>query len=137
MKTILAAVALTLVSSSAFAEGVHTRQQIVPEDEEETPVVVEKTARALTDKQVDDTIETEYADELEYCWLRVPPELRKAAIANLHLSIETDGAVSGLKLTGELPDAVGACITDVGSRWTFPTATAKSEIDHALHLTSI
>jgi hypothetical protein len=141
MKTILAAAALTLVSSSAFAEDGYTlnqRRSIVPEDvEEETPVVVEKTARGLSDKQVDVAIETDHSDELEYCWLRVPPALRKATDANIHLSIETDGVVSGLQLTGDLPDGVASCISDVASRWTFPVATAKSEIDHALRLSSI
>jgi hypothetical protein len=97
---------------------------------------VEKAeAKPLTENQVG-AIVRERSEDLEYCWLRLPPSKRVVSAAILHLSIEASGKVAAVEVNGDLPAGVGKCITQMASRWSFPTADAASEIDHGIMLTT-
>ena len=92
-------------------------------------------AKSLSEKQVG-AIVAERADDLEYCWLRLPQSKRVVSAAILHLEIEASGKVSAVEVNGDLPAGVGKCITQLAGRWTFPAADAASVIDHGIMLTT-
>lgn len=76
------------------------------------------------------------AEDLEYCWLRLPASKRVVSAAILHLNIEASGKVAAVEVNGDIPAGVGTCITRMAHRWTFPTADAATEIDHGIMLTT-
>ena len=92
-------------------------------------------AKSLTENQVG-AIVRERSEDLEYCWLRLPPAKRVVSAAILHLSIEATGKVAAVEVNGDLPAGVGKCITQMAGRWAFPVADAASEIDHGIMLTT-
>ncbi len=92
-------------------------------------------AKALTESQVGKIVR-ERSDELEYCWLRLPPAKRVVSAAILHLSIHGTGKVASVEVNGDLPAGVAKCITSAASRWTFPVADAATEVDHGIMLTT-
>ena len=112
------------------AYGLKARRIEVPETDAET-----FEAKGLKDNQVG-AIVRERADDLEYCWLRLPPSKRVVSAAILHLSIEASGKVGAVEVNGDLPAGVGKCITQMAGRWAFPSADAASEIDHGIMLTT-
>lgn len=92
-------------------------------------------AKPLTENQVG-SIVRERAEDLEYCWLRLPAKKRVVSAAILHLKIEASGKVAAVEVNGEMPAGVDKCIAQMASRWTFPAADAPSEIDHGIMLTT-
>ena len=97
--------------------------------------VEEFEAKSLTENQVGDIVR-ERAEDLEYCWLRLPAKQRVVSAAILKLSITAAGKVASVEVNGEMPAGVGKCITQMASRWTFPAADAPTEIDHGIMLTT-
>ena len=89
----------------------------------------------LKENQVS-AIVKERADDLEYCWLRLPPAKRVVSAAILHMNIAATGKVASVEVNGDLPAGVGKCITQMASRWVFPAADAATEIDHGIMLTT-
>ena len=104
---------------------------------EATPDTEDETfeAKGLKENTVG-AIVRERADDLEYCWLRLPPAKRVVSAAILHLSIEASGKVAAVEVNGDLPAGVGKCITQMAGRWAFPAADTASEIDHGIMLTT-
>ena len=92
-------------------------------------------AKSLTKNQVTDTVR-ERAEDLEYCWLRLPAKQRVVSAAILKLSITAAGKVAAVEVNGDMPAGVDKCITQMASRWTFPAADAPTEIDHGIMLTT-
>ena len=74
-------------------------------------------------------------DDLETCWLKLPAAKRVASAATLHVTIEAAGNVTAARVDGELPTGVGKCITTAASRWTFPAAETRAEVEHGITLT--
>jgi hypothetical protein len=72
------------------------------------------------------------SDELEYCWVKLPPKHRVETSAMLHIAIEASGVVAGAWIDGTVPAAVEKCMTDRASKWIFPAADAGSEIEHGI-----
>ena len=97
--------------------------------------VAKPEAKPLSENQVGDIVRTR-AEDLEYCWLRLPASKRVVSAAILHLEIQPTGKVSGVEVNGDLPAGVGKCITQMVNRWTFPTADTATVIDHGLMLTT-
>ncbi len=110
--------------------GLKTRASALPAADAE-----KAEAKPLSENQVG-AIVRERAEDLEYCWLRLPPAKRVVSAAILHLSIEADGKVAAVEVNGDLPAGVGKCITQMAGRWTFPAADAATEIDHGIMLTT-
>jgi hypothetical protein len=100
-----------------------------PDDEEKFEV------KTLSENQVG-AIVRERAEDLEYCWLRLPASKRVVSAAILHLDIEASGKVAAVEVNGDLPAGVGKCITQMAGRWAFPVADAASTIDHGIMLTT-
>jgi hypothetical protein len=113
-----------------LAYGLKARKIEVPETDAEN-----FEAKGLKENQVG-AIVRERADDLEYCWLRLPPAKRVVSAAILHLSIEASGKVAAVEVNGDLPAGVGKCITQMATKWTFPAADTASEIDHGIMLTT-
>lgn len=113
-----------------LAYGLKTRQAALP-----SVHVEDFEAKPLTENQVG-AIVRERAEDLEYCWLRLPAKKRVVSAAILHLKIEATGKVSAVEVNGEMPAGVDKCIAQMASRWTFPAADAPSEIDHGIMLTT-
>lgn len=72
------------------------------------------------------------ADELEYCWVKLPPKQRVETSAILHIAIEASGTVAGAWIDGSVPASVEKCMTDRAAKWVFPAADAGSEIEHGI-----
>jgi hypothetical protein len=72
------------------------------------------------------------ADELEYCWVKLPPKQRVETSGMLHIAIEASGTVAGAWVDGSIPASVEKCMTDRAAKWTFPAADAGSEIEHPI-----
>ena len=113
-----------------LAYGLKARKIEVPDTDEET-----FKAEGLKENQIN-AIVRERADDLEYCWLRLPPSKRVVSAAILHLSIEASGKVAAVEVNGDMPAGVGKCISQMAGRWTFPVADTASEIDHGIMLTT-
>jgi len=149
MKTILVSFALSLVASSALADGrPHPRPPVAakkpnfgesfelkgrfasrPRDIDPAIVknVVERQpGRVLKDRMAD----------LEYCWLKLPAGKRVASAAMLRVTVEAEGTVTQARVDGELPAGVARCITSAAQRWVFPVAEARVEIEHGITLTT-
>lgn len=92
-------------------------------------------AKSLTENQVGDIVR-ERAEELEYCWLRLPAKQRVVSAAILHLEIAGSGKVTAIEVNGDMPAGVDKCITKMASRWTFPAADAPTSVDHGIMLTT-
>ncbi|MBA3396805.1 MAG: hypothetical protein H0T89_29510 [Deltaproteobacteria bacterium] len=110
--------------------GLKQRRSALPTEETE-----QFEAKALTESQVGKIVR-ERSDELEYCWLRLPPSKRVVSAAILHLSIHGTGKVASVEVNGDMPAGVAKCITSAASRWTFPVADAATEVDHGIMLTT-
>ena len=110
--------------------GLKPRTVEVPETDAET-----FEAKGLKENQVT-AIVRERSEDLEYCWLKLPPSKRVVSAAILHLSIGTTGKVATVEVNGDLPAGVGKCITQMAGRWAFPAADVASEIDHGIMLTT-
>lgn len=72
------------------------------------------------------------SEELEYCWVKLPPKQRVETSAVLHIAIEASGVVAGAWIDGAVPAAVEKCMTDRAAKWIFPAADAGSEIEHGI-----
>jgi hypothetical protein len=72
------------------------------------------------------------ADELEYCWIKLPAKQRVETSGMLHIAIEASGTVAGAWIDGSIPASVEKCMTDRAAKWTFPAADAGSEIEHPI-----
>jgi hypothetical protein len=115
-----------------LAYGLKERATALPDttaDNEEFEV------QRLKENQVS-AIVKERAEDLEYCWLRLPPSKRVVSAAILHMNIEASGKVAAVEVNGDLPAGVGKCITQMAGRWTFPAADVATEIDHGIMLTT-
>lgn len=156
MKAILASLIVTLAAGTALAKpskpapkkpvapavdevsklnlglayGLKARKNEVPETDAET-----FEAKGLKETQVG-AIVRERAEDLEYCWLRLPSSKRVVSAAILHLSIEASGKVAAVEVNGDMPAGVGKCISQMAGRWSFPAADTASEIDHGIMLTT-
>ncbi len=87
--------------------------------------------RRVSNKEAVALVKTK-ADELEYCWVKLPPKQRIETSAMLHIAIEASGIVAGAWIDGTVPAAVEKCMTDRASKWIFPAADAGSEIEHGV-----
>lgn len=72
------------------------------------------------------------SEELEYCWVKLPPKQRVETSAMLHIAIEASGVVAGAWIDGTVPAAVEKCMTERAAKWIFPAADAGSEIEHGV-----
>ncbi len=97
------------------------------------PVVV---LRHLTDTEIGATIGA-HVEQLAYCWNRVPAARRDALQVGLSFTIQPEGAVSALAVTGEAPAKFAACVTTVAKRWTFPHADTTTEVDYPLSFATL
>lgn len=149
MKAIIASLIVALSASSALAKpskkpvdevskldlglkyGLKSRAtSALPSEEAAKPA-----AKPLTENQAGAIVKAR-AEDLEYCWLRLPPAKRVVSAAILHLSIEASGKVAAVEVNGDMPAGVGKCIAQMAGRWQFPIADAASEIDHGIMLTT-
>jgi len=144
MKTILVSLALTLLSSSAFAdkakpkptkkpnygESFELKGRFASKPRDVDPTIVKNVEQAPT-RVIKDKV-----GDLEYCWLKLPAGKRAASSAMLRVTIEAAGNVTQARVEGELPAGVGKCITSAANRWTFPAADARSEIEHGITLST-
>jgi hypothetical protein len=87
--------------------------------------------KRLTDSEINATI-FERADEVAYCWNKVPSARRDALQVGLSFTIQPEGTVSALTVTGDAPAKFSACVTQVAKRWTFPHADTSTEVDYPL-----
>lgn len=108
-----------------FVLGVRRATEVAVDDADKAPV------RTVGETAVGKVVR-ERADELEYCWLRVPAAKRTASSAMLKLMIEASGAVVYAELDGDVPAGVSKCVTAAASKWTFPAADEGCEIEHGL-----
>jgi hypothetical protein len=77
------------------------------------------------------------AEELEYCWIKLPAAKRVDTSATLHLAIEASGSVAGAWIDGSVPAAVEKCMTDRAAKWAFPAADAGCEIEHGISFSTL
>lgn len=110
-----------------YTLGLRRATEVAVNDAERDP------AKSVTESTVAKVV-YERADELEYCWLRVPAAKRTASSAMLKLIIEASGAVAYVDLEGEVPAGVSKCITSAAAKWTFPSADEGCEIEHGISL---
>ncbi len=89
--------------------------------------------RPLTQDEIGRTIQAR-ADELGYCWLKVPASKREALSVGLAFTIQPEGAVAAVKVVGEAPAKFSSCVTAVAKRWTFPHADTATEVEYPLML---
>lgn len=129
-KPVAPAVDEVLKLNLGLAYGLKARKNEVPETDAET-----FEAKGLKETQVG-AIVRERAEDLEYCWLRLPSSKRVVSAAILHLSIEASGKVAAVEVNGDMPAGVGKCISQMAGRWSFPAADTASEIDHGIMLTT-
>jgi len=77
------------------------------------------------------------ADQLEYCWLKLPAAKRADTSATLHLAIEASGAVAGAWIDGSVPASVEKCMVERAEKWSFPAADAGGEVEHAFSFSTL
>jgi hypothetical protein len=87
--------------------------------------------RPLTQDEIARTIQAR-ADELGYCWLKVPASKREALSVGLAFTIQPEGTVAAVKVVGEAPAKFSSCVTAVAKRWTFPHADTATEVEYPL-----
>lgn len=97
------------------------------------PDVDEETfeLKTVSNKEAIALVKTK-SEELEYCWIKLPPKQRVETSAILHIAIEASGLVAGAWIDGTVPAAVEKCMTDRAAKWIFPAADAGSEIEHGI-----
>lgn len=97
------------------------------------PDVDEETfeLKTVSNKEAIALVKTK-SEELEYCWVKLPPKQRIETSAILHIAIEASGLVAGAWTDGTVPAAVEKCMTDRAAKWIFPAADAGSEIEHGI-----
>jgi hypothetical protein len=108
-----------------FVLGMRRATEVAVDDADKAPV------RSVGETAVAKVV-SERAEELEYCWLRVPAAKRTASSAMLKLMIEASGSVVFAELDGDVPAGVSKCVTAAASKWTFPAADEGCEVEHGL-----
>jgi hypothetical protein len=108
-----------------------TRASAQPELDAET-----FEAKSISDKEAIKIVKSK-ADELEYCWLKVPAAKRTVTSATLHLAIEASGAVAGVWIDGQIPASVDKCMTERATKWAFPVADAGCEVEHGISFSTL
>jgi len=108
------------------------RQSAKPEKEVEQIV-----PKSLSQAQVATVVQSHMAD-VQQCWNAVPKQLRvDACTADLKLSISDSGTVTDIELGGDVPASAHKCLTSAISRWQFPAAETKSEVEYGISLRSL
>jgi hypothetical protein len=93
--------------------------------------------RSLSQAQVATVVQS-HVHDIQNCWELVPKAQRgDASTALLQLSISDAGAVTDIELGGDVPAAAHACIMSAVTRWTFPVAETKSEVEYGISLRSL
>jgi hypothetical protein len=93
--------------------------------------------RSLSQAQVATVVQANMSD-IQNCWELVPKAQRAdACTAMLNLSISDAGLVTDIELGGDVPAGAHKCITSAVSRWTFPVAETKSEVEYGISLRSL
>ncbi len=93
--------------------------------------------RTLGQAQVATVVQAHMA-EIQNCWDLVPKaERADACTAMLNLSISDAGQVTDIELGGDVPASAQACMTSAISKWTFPAAETRTEIEYGISLRSL
>ncbi len=93
--------------------------------------------KSLTQAQVATVVQAHMSD-IQSCWSAVPKQLRvDACTADLKLSISESGAVTDIELGGDVPASAHKCFTSAISRWSFPVAETKSDVEYGISLRSL
>ena len=108
-----------------------SRESARPDVDEET-----FQAKAVSNKEAVNVVKSK-ADELEYCWSRVPAAKRVDTSGVLHIAIEASGAVAGVWIDGAVPASVEKCMSDRAAKWTFPAADAGCELEHGISFSTL
>ena len=108
-----------------------SRESARPDVDEET-----FEAKAVSNKEAVKIVKAN-AEELEYCWIKVPAAKRVDTSAVLHLAIEASGAVAGVWVDGQIPASVEKCMNDRAAKWSFPAADAGCEIEHGISFSTL
>lgn len=101
------------------------------------PDVLHVVPKSLTQAQVA-TVVQEHMGDLQLCWSAVPKAQRaEACTADLRLSISEAGAVTDIEIVGPVPSRAHTCMAAAISRWTFPAAETRSDVEYAISLRSL
>jgi hypothetical protein len=93
--------------------------------------------RSLSQAQVATVVQSHMGD-IQSCWTAVPKAERvDACTAELKLTISESGVVTDIELGGAVPASARRCISSAVSRWTFPVAETRSEVDYGISLRSL
>lgn len=93
--------------------------------------------KSLSQAQVATVVQAHMGD-IQQCWNAVPKQLRvDACTADLKLSISDAGVVTDIELGGDVPASAHKCITSAISRWQFPVAETKSDVEYGISLRSL
>ncbi|HEY5923150.1 MAG TPA: hypothetical protein VIV11_15835 [Kofleriaceae bacterium] len=92
--------------------------------------------RSLSQAQVATVVQAHMSD-IQNCWDLVPHAQRAGACtAELELSISDAGVVTDIELGGDVPAGAHQCMTSAITRWAFPVAETKTEIEYGISLRS-
>ncbi|HEX5060448.1 MAG TPA: hypothetical protein VFV99_13865 [Kofleriaceae bacterium] len=109
-------------------------RQATKVSERDTEVFVPKS---LSQAQVATVVQAHMGD-IHNCWELLPKAHRAdACTAELRLSISDAGVVTDIELGGDVPAGAHKCITSAVSKWTFPTAETRTEIEYGISLRSL
>lgn len=98
---------------------------------------IQVVPKGLSQSQVATVVQS-HMSEIQSCWSAVPKQLRvDACTADLKLSISDSGQVTDIELGGDVPASAHKCITSAISRWTFPSAEVKSDVEYGISLRSL
>lgn len=108
------------------------RQSAKPSEE-----VVQIVPKSLSQAQVATVIQSNMGD-IQECWNALPKSHRAdACTADLRLSISDAGSVTDIEIGGNVPASAHKCISTKVSRWAFPVAETKSEIEYGISLRTL
>lgn len=114
---------LVIKTGDDYALG--RRQTARPEQDVEQII-----PRSLSQAQVATVVQGHMAD-IRNCWDLVPKLQRAdACTAQLALSISDGGAVTAIELGGDVPGGAQQCMTSAISKWTFPAAETRSDVEY-------
>lgn len=108
------------------------RQSAKPEREYEAII-----PKSLNQAQVATIVQAHMGD-VRNCWdLVAKADRADACTAQLKLSISDAGAVTAVELGGDVPASARECMTSAVSKWTFPAAETRTEIEYGISLRSL
>jgi len=93
--------------------------------------------KSLNQSQVATVVQAHMGD-IHDCWELLPKAHRAdACTAELRLTISDTGVVTDIELGGDVPAGAHKCITSAVSKWTFPAAETRTEIEYGISLRSL